>query len=122
KYLKDDKSIEKWGKRAYIWIDQRFEHAESLKASAQSLLDQWKDPTISFTCSSVDLSVKPEYSHERKILNGVTRIIVEDQEYLGRILAEKIADLNKEWEVEYEIGNKIDDIEIGRAHVWTPVT
>src|SRR5690554_46489 len=115
KYLKDDKSIEKWGKRAYIWIDQRFEDAESLKASAESLLRQWKDPTISFTCSSVDLSVKPEYSHERKILNGVTRIIVEDQEYLGRILAEKIADLNKEWEVEYEIGNKIDDIATTQA-------
>lgn len=114
-YLKDDESIAKWGKRSYIWIDRRFEDKESLKESAQSLLDQWKDPTISFTCSSADLSVKPEYSHERRILNGVTRIIVEDKEYLGRILTEKIADLNKEWEVEYEIANKLDDIATTQA-------
>lgn len=110
RYLKDDESIAKWGKQSYIWIDKRFEDARSLKDNGQSLLDQWKDPKISFTCNSVDLSVKPEYRHERRVLNGVTNIIVEDKEYKARIIAEKIPDLNKEYDVNYEINNKLDDI------------
>lgn len=110
-YLKDDASIAEWGVHKYIWIDQRFEDAESLKANAQSLLNQWKDPKISFECPSTDLSILPEYSHEQKFLYGVTRIIVEDKEYLARIVGESISDiLGKEHEVTYEINNKLDDI------------
>ncbi|MPW26266.1 hypothetical protein GC105_10750 [Alkalibaculum sp. M08DMB] len=115
KYLKDDESIAKWGKMSYIWIDQRFEDAESLKANAQSLLDQWKEPKVSFEIDSADLSIKPEYSHERKVLNGITRIIVEDKEYLARIVGDNIADLSREFEVKYQINNKLDDIATTQA-------
>lgn len=66
RYLKDDGSIDKWGVHKYIWIDSRFEDAESLKANAQSLLNQWKDPKISFECPSTDLSILPEYEQEKK--------------------------------------------------------
>lgn len=115
RHLEDRESIEKWGIHKYIWIDKRFENASSLKENGQALLDQWKDPQISFECSSVDLSVKPEYSHERRLLNGVTKIIVDEREYLARIVAENITDLAKEWEVDYEINNKIDDIATTQA-------
>ncbi|MEN2765841.1 phage tail spike protein [Ornithinibacillus xuwenensis] len=114
RYLKDDESIAKWGKKTYIWIDQRFTNSETLKANAESLLEQWKDPKISFKCSSVDLSILPEHQSERKVLNGITRIIVEDKEYSGRILKEKVT-LDKEHEVEYEIANKLDDIATTQA-------
>ncbi|MFS8651441.1 MAG: phage tail spike protein, partial [Caldibacillus sp.] len=117
-YLKDDASIAEWGVHKYIWIDQRFEDAESLKANAQSLLNQWKDPKISFECPSTDLSILPEYSHEQKFLYGVTRIIVEDKEYLARIVGESISDiLGKEHEVTYEINNKLDDIAVTQADI-----
>lgn len=109
-YLKDQDSINAWGVRKYVWRDKRFENPKSLKESAQSLLNQRKNPRISFDIKAVDLSVLPEYQHEQRILNGVTRIIVEDQEYYGRIISEKIEDLSKEHDVEYEIDNKLDDI------------
>lgn len=115
KYLKDDKSIAKWGKRSYIWIDRRFEHADSLKDNAQALLDEWKDPTIAFSINSVDLSVLEEYKYEEKLLNGVTRIIVEDKEYLARIIGEDINDLSKEYDKKYVINNKLDDIATTQA-------
>jgi phage minor structural protein len=110
KYLKDDASIAEWGKRSYIWIDKSYENAQLLKDSALSLLNQWKDPKISFTVSSADLSILPEYAQERKVLNGVTRIIVEDEEYTARIVGEDIKDITKEYDVNYQINNKISDI------------
>lgn len=116
-YLKDDESIAKWGKRSYIWIDKRFKDAQSLKESGQSLLDQWKEPKIAFTVGAVDLSVLPQFAHEKRELNAVTRIVVEDKFYYGRILEEKIGDLAKEFEVDYQISNKLDDIATTQADV-----
>lgn len=109
-YLKDDASITKWGKCSYIWIDKRFTSAQSLKENAQSLLELWKAPTISFSCESVDLSILPEYALERKLLNSVTRTVIDGEEYEARIISESIADLSKEYEVKYTINNKLDDI------------
>src|SRR5690625_373660 len=109
-YLKNDDSISKWGVHKYIWIDRRFEDAESLKRNAEALLKEWSEPTISFECRAVDLSIKPEYSHERKILGGLSKIIVNEEEYYARIISEKISDLSNEWDVDYELNNKSDDI------------
>lgn len=110
RYLKDDESIEKWGKKSYIWIDKRFEDAESLMASGQARLDRWKEPKISFDCKSVDLTVKDQRLGRGRLLNGITNIIVEDNEYLARIVSERIPDLHQEWDVYYEVNNKVDDI------------
>jgi phage minor structural protein len=109
-YLKDDASIVKWGKRSYIWIDSRFEDAQTLKDNAQALLEQWKEPKVSFPLDSTDLSILPEFAQERKILNGVTRIIVDDENYYGRIIGENITDLSKEYDVSYDINNKLNDM------------
>lgn len=110
KYLKDDESIAKWGKKSYIWIDRRFKDAESLKSSAQSLLEDWRNPKISFTANAADLSVLPEHEHERRLLNGVARITTEDDVYYGRIIEEHIQDLSREFDVDYKIANRLDDI------------
>ncbi|MCT8138654.1 phage tail protein [Anaerobacillus sp. CMMVII] len=115
RYLKDDESISKWGKRPYVWIDRRFEDAESLKASGQSLINQWKDPKFSFECEAADLSVLPGYEGRRK-LGTVTKVIVGDEkQYEGRILVEHIPDLSKEYDAKYEINNGIDDIATTQA-------
>lgn len=115
RYLKDDESIAKWGKRPYIWVDRRFKDAESLKASAEARLKKWKEPKISFDLDAIDLSVLPEYAQERRLLNGVVRIIVEDKEYFGRIIEENIADLSREYEVDYKISDHLDDISTMQA-------
>jgi phage minor structural protein len=115
RYIKDDESIAKWGKRSYIWIDKKAEDAQTLLANAQSLLNQWKDPKISFEVGSADLSILPEYAGEQKVLNGVTRIIVDNEEYLARIVGEEISDLSKEYEVKYQINNKVSDIATTQA-------
>ena len=115
KYIKDDVSIAKWGKRSYIWIDKKAEDAQTLLANAQSLLSQWKEPSISFEIGSADLSILPEYAGEEKILNGVTRIMVDGEEYLARIIGEEIADISREYEVKYQINNKVSDIATTQA-------
>jgi len=117
RFLKDDASITEWGKRSYIWIDRRFKNAEELKGSAQALLSEWSHPKISFEVDSVDLSVKPEYAHEAKHLNGVVRIIVEDKTHYGRIIEEHIADLGREFDVSYKIANRINDITTIQADI-----
>ncbi len=115
KYIKDDVSIAKWGKRSYIWIDKKAEDAQTLLANAKSLLNQLKDPKMSFSVSGADLSILPKYAGEQKILNGVTRIIVDNEEYLARIVGEEISDLSKEYEVKYQINNKVSDIATTQA-------
>lgn len=109
-FLKDQQSIDRWGIKKYIWQDKRFKDPATLKANAQSLLDQWKDPKISFSIDSADLSILPEFKHTRKLLNGITNIIVGDKQYQGRIISEDIKDLSKEFDVRYEINNQLDDI------------
>lgn len=117
RYLEDTASIARWGKQSYIWIDRRFEDAESLKASAQSMLDERKDPEISVEIDAVDLSIKPEYAGTRRMLNAVTNIIVEDDDYKARITGEVIKDLAREWDVKYVLNNRIDDISSSQADI-----
>ncbi|SEQ23975.1 phage minor structural protein, N-terminal region [Virgibacillus subterraneus] len=111
-YLKDQESIDNWGIKSSIWRDQRFEDKITLKARGQAILNQNKDPKLSIRSKMYDLSIKEEYKHTEAILNGVTSIIVEEQgdkEYLARILEEDIPDLAKEWDVNYQIGNRTDN-------------
>lgn len=117
RYLKNDASISQWGKRSYIWIDKSIEDVYTLKARAQAILDEKKCPKISFGISSADISVLPEYQHERKVLNGITRIIVNNEEYYARIVGEKIADITREYEVNYQISNRIEDISTTQANL-----
>jgi phage minor structural protein len=109
-YLKDDESIAKWGKRPYIHIDRRFTQADSLKGYAENLLKDWKEPKFSFEVKAADLSILPGYEHEQRFLNSVSNVIVEDKVYVARITGEKIKDLDREYEVDYVLGNKLGDI------------
>ncbi len=119
KYLEDAQSVAEWGVKKYIWIDQRFTDAGTLKANAQSLLTQWKNPKISFKCDSVDLSIHPDYQHEpQKLLNSITRIIVEEKEYEARIIGDDYIDvIGSEFDVVYEIDNRLDNIADVQADV-----
>ncbi|MEW5567391.1 phage tail spike protein [Rossellomorea marisflavi] len=110
KYLKDDESIAKWGKKPWIWIDRRFKDAQSLKESGEANLKDMKDPKVSITVKAADLSILPQYSHERRFLNTMSRIIVEKDIYEVRIIREKISDLSREYDVEYTLGTKLGSV------------
>lgn len=110
KYIKDDDSITKWGRKSYIWVDKRYTDAQSLYENAIAMLKTYKEPVISTTVKSVDLSVLPEYANETKMLNSITNIIVDSEVYQARITGIKIPDLSEEWNKTYTINNKTKDI------------
>ncbi|WP_079708077.1 phage tail spike protein [Paraliobacillus ryukyuensis] len=118
RFLKDQYSINNYGFKKYIWIDKRFDNAQSLKESAQSLLDQWKEPKISFSCNAADLSIKEEYAHEKRELYGMINIFVDDINHQARIIEERRTDvIGAEEEVQYEINNQLDDIATTQADI-----
>ncbi|WP_338788823.1 phage tail spike protein [Metabacillus sp. FJAT-53654] len=77
-YLQDQASIDEYGLQKQIWPDRRFEDAESLKASAQALLNRYKDPitTVSVDCINYEL-IDPY----KIVKYGISKILrVEDKD------------------------------------------
>jgi phage minor structural protein len=110
KYLKDDASIAKWGRKSDIRIDRRFKIPASLKAWGENLLSELKDPKFSIDVKAADLSILPGHEHEKRLLNSVANVIVGEDVYKVRIIKETIKDLDREHLVDYELGNEIGNI------------
>jgi phage minor structural protein len=110
KYLKDDASIAKWGRKSDIRIDRRFKIPASLKRWGENLLSELKDPKFSLDVKAADLSILPGHEHEKRLLNSVANVIVGDDVYQVRIIKETIKDLDREHLVDYELGNEIGNI------------
>jgi phage minor structural protein len=110
KYLKDDASIAKWGRKSDIDIDRRFKIPSSLKAWGEKRLSEKKDPKFSLDVKAADLSILPGHEHERRLLNSVANVIVGEDVYKVRIIKETIKDLDREHLVDYELGNEIGSI------------
>ncbi len=73
-YLEAD-TISTYGLKEVIWVDRRFEDAESLKATAQSMLDELKIPYISYSINSIDLFKKTAQSFDEFKEGKVVRVI-----------------------------------------------
>lgn len=116
-YLEDRESIQKYGLSAYVWVDRRFEDAESLKESGQSLLDEWKIPKVSVTAKGSDLSILPGYEFEKHRIGNLIRIVVPDREsVVVRIVSESKKDLTgAPQDIEFDLNNKLDDIATTQA-------
>jgi phage minor structural protein len=110
KYLKDDASIAKWGRKSDIRIDRRFKIPASLKRWGENLLSELKDPKFSLDVKAADLSILPGHEHEKRLLNSVANVIVGEDIYQVRIMKETIKDLDREHLVDYELGNEIGNI------------
>jgi phage minor structural protein len=110
KYLKDDTSIAKWGRKSDIRIDRRFKIPASLKRWGENLLSELKDPKFSLDVKAADLSILPGHEHEKRFLNSVANVIVGEDVYQVRIIKETIKDLDREHLVDYELGNEIGNI------------
>jgi phage minor structural protein len=111
-YVEDAQSIQKYGLRSYIWVDKRFENEENLKASAIGLLNQWKEPKISYKVNAADLSVITKLDVDKLRMGRVVRMIDPDFGTIeARIVKESKRDIiGNPADIELEIANKYDDI------------
>src|SRR5699024_813798 len=74
-YLEDRKPGEEI--REVIWPDQRYTHADSLKADAQALLDKWKMPQVTWIASAADVSSITGLSIDKLKQGNVVRMDVD---------------------------------------------
>jgi phage minor structural protein len=116
-YVEDADSRAQYGLRSYIWTDKRFEDANTLKASAQALLNQWKVPKVTYKASAADISlITGEDIHKLK-MGRVVRIIDDDFGIIEeRITKESKSDLTGNLgDIQLEIANKVDDLSTTQA-------
>lgn len=111
-YVEDAESIAKYGLRAYIWSDKRFEDANSLKANAQALLNQWKVPKVTYKVSAADLSSITGEDIDKLKMGRIVRIVDDELGTIeARIMKESKSDIvGNPGDISLEIANKTDDI------------
>jgi len=73
-YLDAD-TISKWGLKSAIWTDRRLEDPASMKATAETILEQLKNPYISYTVESIDLFKRTKQDFDRFIEGKMVRVI-----------------------------------------------
>lgn len=111
-YVEDTESIEEYGPREYIWPDKRFEDANSLLASTNGLLKEWKTPKGSWSISAAELSRLTGLPKDKFKLSKVVRIIDEDFPSIElRINKESKSDVTGQpWDVQLELGDIVSDL------------
>lgn len=112
KYLEDTESITKYGVLSYVWVDRRFEYADSLKGNAAALLKQWKDPKVTYRVNAADLSSLTDSPIDELRLGKVVRIVDPDFGTIEtRIVSESKSDITgAPGSIDLEISNKSDDL------------
>lgn len=100
-----------------VWADLRFTDAESLKASAQALLDKWKKPIISWDVSAADVSKITGLSIDALKEGKVIRLDIEGFPVTDlRIMKESRPDIKGDpGNVQLEIGNVQEDLSTTQA-------
>ncbi|WP_347320013.1 phage tail spike protein [Rossellomorea sp. RS05] len=111
-YLEDFASVGKYGLKAYVWADRRFEDAQSLKDNAQALLQKWATPKVVYKVKAADLSVLTGEPVDKFVEGALVRIIDPD---LG-VITQRIHMVSKPditgapGDIDLEIGSLTDDI------------
>jgi phage minor structural protein len=116
-YVEDAESIAKYGLRSYIWVDKRFEDANTLKANAQSLLNQWKVPKVTYKASAADISSITGEDVDKLRMGRIVRIVDDDLGIIeARIMKESKGDLTgNPGDISLEIANKVEDLSTTNA-------
>lgn len=111
-YVEDTQSIAKYGVREYVWSDKRFEDAQTLKASAEGLLREWKEPIASWRISAADLSSITGENTDKLRMGRIVRLSLEDYPTTDlRIMKESKADIKGDpGNVQLEVGNLNADL------------
>lgn len=112
-YVEDADSIEKYGLCPTIVVDGRYEIAENLKAYASRLLDELKQPYISYKVSAIDLFRLVKDSVSRFWPGDIVRVYDECDNLTIRariVSVEKPDFLGDPGNVEVVLANKEKDI------------
>jgi phage minor structural protein len=111
-YLEDTASIAKYGLQKYVWVDKRFEDANSLKANGQALLKKWANPAPAYRIAAADVSSITQADIHKLKCGRIVRVKDSD---LGtfdlRIMSEKKPDIKgTPGNVDLEVGSLTEDI------------
>lgn len=111
-YLEDAASIAKYGLQSYVWVDRRFENANSLKANGQALLKKWANPAPAYRIAAADVSSITQADIHKLKCGRIVRVKDSD---LGtfdlRIMSEKKPDIiGAPGNVDLEVGSLTEDI------------
>ncbi|PEJ48214.1 hypothetical protein CN692_24210 [Bacillus sp. AFS002410] len=111
-YVEDAASIAKYGLRSYIFVDKRFEDAESLLATCNGLLESWKLPKLTIRGSAADISKITGSRIDELSVGKIVRLVHSDLGVIEqRILKESKNDITgKPGDIQLEIANLTDDI------------
>lgn len=112
-YLEDREAIEKYGLHKKIWVDKRFENADSLKASGQALLDENKDPKVTVSVDCVDYELIDPYKLVKYDVAKIVGVYDEDTDTNIdlRIMKLSKADIYGDpSNIKFELGNVREDI------------
>ena len=95
-----------------VWVDQRFTDAESLKASAQALLDKWKKPVVTWKIDAAEVSKITGLSIDNFKAGAVVRIQLDDFPTTDlRIMKERRSDIKGDpGNAQLEIDNVQEDL------------
>lgn len=118
-YLENADSIAQYGRKAYVWVDRRFEDADSLKASAQALLNEWSTPKVTYRVKAVDLSSITGVDADRLRVGRIVRVVDPDfGTFEARIVSERKGDIyGAPGDIELEIANKSADLGTTQADI-----
>lgn len=100
-----------------VWVDKRFVDAQTLKASAESLLKKWKKPIITWRASAADVSSITGLEIDKLREGKVLRIELDDYPTTElRIMKESKSDITGfPGNVQLEIGNSQEDLSTTQA-------
>jgi phage minor structural protein len=118
-YLEDASSIAQFGLKAYVWPDRRFEDAQALKESAQSLLAKWKQPKVVYKVNAADLTKLTGAPIHKFTEGALVRIVDPD---FG-VIEQRIHMVSKPditgapGDIQLEIGSLTDDIATVNADI-----
>ncbi len=116
-YLENKKAVEEYGVHKRVWVDLRFKDSESLKASAQAILDKFSKPIKSIAIDCRDYTLF-ERERKKKLMSQYDvgdMLLVHDQDTNTNeeIRLEKIEKndiYGAPQDIQLELGSLIEDI------------
>ncbi|HDR4446699.1 TPA: phage tail protein [Bacillus cereus] len=113
-YLQAEQSIiDKYGIHKRIWADRRFEDAESLKASGNGLLNQYKKPITTISVDCIDYELIDPYKLVKYDISKIVGVYDQDTDTNDdlRIMKLSKSDIYGDpSNIQFEIGNVRSDI------------
>jgi phage minor structural protein len=116
-YIEDATSIAENGIIETTWVDKRFEEAATLMASAQALLEKWKEPIVSWVVSAADVSEITGAKIDELKEGNVVRLELDDYPNVDLlIMKEHRPDIKGErGKTQLEIGSLTEDLSTTQA-------